>query len=97
MCELVVEDITRRVEKAFGEKKVLAGVFLNIEGAFDNIAYESIKRDAEWREIGTPIAKWIDFALRNRITQTSVATSIKEVSVTWECPHGALYRRSCGA
>lgn len=57
-CELIIHELSCRAER---------GPFLDIESAFDNTAYKPITRGAKRRQIGTPIIKWIDFALRNKI------------------------------
>ena len=41
-CDSALTEVTQRIEKALSQGEKFLGVFLDIEGAFDNVTYEAL-------------------------------------------------------
>jgi len=54
------------IEKSAMRGKHALGVFLDIEGAFDNLDFEIIRRSLEKRDVNSQFISWYDFLLKNR-------------------------------
>ena len=64
--ENALHQVVNRLEKAIlGEQFALAA-FVDIEGAFDNVRFDSFKKALEAHHAHPVIIRWIDFMLRNR-------------------------------
>lgn len=89
-CELAIHELTNRIENALNSKEIALGAFLDIEGAFDNTSFDSIKRAVEERGVSRPVTNWIDSALRNRKIITSIGRVDGRASVARGCPQGGV-------
>lgn len=52
-CVLVIHELVRKTEKALGDKEIALEAFMDIEGAFNNISFLSIKTAAEEYGVNT--------------------------------------------
>lgn len=43
LCKMSIQDLARKIENPLANKEIVLGVFLDIEGAFDNTSFGSIK------------------------------------------------------
>ncbi len=79
-----------RIEKALGHKKLVLSVFLDIQGAFDNVSLRSA--EAGMRAHGFPefINKWYMRYLRTRICYTEVNGARAACRLTRGTPQGGI-------
>ena len=64
--ESAIHKLTRRIEDAKIHKQDAIGIFLDIEGAFDNISFKAIKEGLIEAGIPDQIARWIFSLTSNR-------------------------------
>ena len=55
----LLHDVVYNIEKAFSQKQSGLGVFLDIEGAFDSVSFDSIMEAARAHGIPSIISSWI--------------------------------------
>ncbi|XP_054289937.1 uncharacterized protein LOC129005144 [Macrosteles quadrilineatus] len=55
-----------KIEETLEHQEFLAGVFMNIQGAFDNVSYNSIDAAVRSRGISPDLAAWINALLKSR-------------------------------
>lgn len=78
------------IEKAFAQKQSCLGVFLDIEGAFDNVSFDAILEAARNHGLPTMITNWIHQMLKNRhLFSTLRQAAIRKLSVCG-CPQGGV-------
>ena len=86
----LLHDVVYNIEKAFSQKHSGLGVFLDIEGAFDSVSFNSIMEAARSHGIPSIISNWILAMLSNRILCCSLRqTEIRRLSVCG-CPQGGV-------
>ena len=86
----LLHDVVYNIEKAFSQKQSCLGVFLDIEGAFDNVPFHSIMEAARAHGIPSIISNWIHAMLSNRILCSSLRQAeIRRLSVCG-CPQGGV-------
>lgn len=66
------------------------GVFIDIEGAFDNTSVKSIKRAVESKGIHPVICGWISHMLKHRRIYASVNDEQVGVTAARGCPQGGV-------
>lgn len=64
--ETALHQLVVKIEKALDNKMFALGIFMDIEGAFDNTSYNSIKKAAQTHGIDTNLTRWIDAMLTGR-------------------------------
>jgi len=74
-CELANE-LSLKIEKILRDKEVELRVFMDIEGAFDNTSFKSIKTVAEDHAVDSTMCSWIDGMLCSRLVVFSIGNSI---------------------
>ncbi|XP_054287676.1 uncharacterized protein LOC129003409 [Macrosteles quadrilineatus] len=79
-----------RIEDTLDHKEILAGVFMDIQGAFDNVSYQSIEEALTDREIPQEIVCWIMALLRSREISATVGDSSVIVEARRGCPQGGV-------
>ena len=85
-----IHKITRKIEDALSEGHQALGLFLDIEGAFDNISFEAIKSNLIKSGIPPTVYNWIYHMVSNRtITLTLNGISISR-TLTRGCPQGGV-------
>ena len=67
--------VVKRLEKCLEHKEISLGVFLDIEGAFDNTSFKTIITAARERGLEETCCRWIEFMLRGRLVHTSLIRS----------------------
>ena len=85
-----IHKLTRRIEDAIQHGQIGLGIFLDVEGAFDNIKYSSIHKALEDAEIPSGIADWIKTMLSDR----TITIQLHGLSITRKiskgCPQGGI-------
>ena len=88
--ETALQQLVVRVEKALDQQEIVLGVFLDIEGAFDNTSYDSMCSALSRHEVDQTIVRWIRATLEGRLVITALGVS-PGVS---RCPRAALRGKS---
>lgn len=80
----------KRVENALENKEIALAAFLDVEGAFDNTGYESIRQAALNRGIPRETVKWVSFMLEHRKVTAQIGDECITVKTTRGCPQGGV-------
>lgn len=86
----LLHNVVHDIEKAFSLKHSSLGVFLDIEGAFDNVSFESIIEAARMYGVPPFITSWIHNMLSNRILCSSLRQAVIRVLSLCGCPQGGV-------
>jgi hypothetical protein len=65
-CETAPHNLVRRIEVALIQKTFALGTFLDIEGSFDIVSYDSMIIACREHTIDDRSMKWINSMLKNR-------------------------------
>lgn len=88
--EAAIHRLTRKIEDALQNGQYALGVFLDVEGAFDNIRFRSIYGALLEAKIPSVLAQWIIVM----VTERSIILTLHGVSITRKihkgCPQGGI-------
>jgi hypothetical protein len=84
--ETALHQLVVRVEKALDQQEMAFGVFLDIEGAFDNTAYDSMCAALSRHREEHTIVQWVRAALEGRRATASLVGHSRNVAISKECP-----------
>ena len=88
--EAAIHKLTRKIEDAICHGNLSLCIFLDIEGAFDNISHTSMKRAMYEHNFPPTIAEWIFHMISNRsVTLSEKNTSIIR-NISKGCPQGGV-------
>jgi len=88
--ESAIHKIIRSIEDAIAAGNQALGVFLDIEGAFDNISFEAMLKNLTSSGIPSTFTNWIYYMISNRtLTLTLNDCSITR-KITRGCPQGGV-------
>ncbi|XP_063975161.1 uncharacterized protein LOC135161488 [Diachasmimorpha longicaudata] len=73
------------------------GVFIDIEGAFDNTSFDTIEKAAASFGIEESVTKWIAAMLRTRVVHSTLGDSAVRAAAGWGCRRGGLSPLCCGS
>jgi ribonuclease HI len=76
--EHALHRVTSQVEEALLCQKYALALFLDIEGAFDNVNFNSFSETLYRRGVRPSIVRWIDFMIRNRTVTADLADARQE-------------------
>jgi hypothetical protein len=82
--------LTTSIEAALREKEIGLGIFIDIEGAFDNATFESVKKEAINKGVDDPIIRWLKAILTNRLISAEVNGVSSTVMAVKVCPQGGV-------
>jgi len=88
--ESALSDMVGRIEGALNKNEFALGVFLDIQGAFDNVRPESIIQGMKDKGIGKHLIDWYDFFLRNRRMEVEHQGVNIEKYLTLGTPQGGV-------
>ena len=77
--ETALHEFVRRIELSLAKKRTALGIFLDIVGAFDNIAHNGIAGALRELKVSSFFVHWIENLLRHRIIQVELNGEIKKV------------------
>jgi hypothetical protein len=77
-------------------KEIALGVFLDIEGAFDNASFNAITTAARERGLEETCCRWVRSILERRMVHTSLMGSNLTVQVVGGCPQEGVLSPLCG-
>ena len=78
-------------EKALDQQEIALGVFLDIEGAFDNTSYESMCSAFTRHRVDQTIVRWITATLEGRLDTAALGEVSRSVAVSRGCPPGGSF------
>ena len=70
--DTALHELVMRIEEAIINKKFALGIFLDIEGAFDNVPFEVINHSLAQFNFPGAVQRWIDYILRRRLLEFSL-------------------------
>ena len=85
---LAVKSLVADIEKVLAYKNNAIGLSLDIEGAFDNVQYEVLKRALESKNVSINIINWIYSMLNTRVLECETADNIIQFKPSRGCPQG---------
>ena len=85
-----IHNLTRKIEDAVNRGDYAIGVFLDIEGAFDNISFSSITDALTELQIPTVFVDWIHHMISNRYVSITFGGHTVRRRVTKGCPQGGV-------
>ena len=88
--ETALHEFVLRIEKGMAGKKMVLGAFLDIEGAFDNVAFSSVARSLESLGVPGVLRHWIENMLVDRVIQVELAGDTVEREITKGNPQGGI-------
>ena len=94
--DAALHKLVHTIERRIAKKGFVLGTFLDIEGAFDNISFNAIKKTIEKSEIDSTTCNWIFNMISNRYTTIILKNAKKRFKITKGCPQGGCFLHSCG-
>ena len=89
-CETALSFMTSQIESAFTAKGFALGVYLDIQGAFDNVSTESIVDGMRAKNFPTVTIKWYSYYLSHRTMVTEHQNISIEKRLTRGTPQGGV-------
>jgi len=86
--ETALLQLVVRAEKALYQQEIALGVFLNIDGAFDNTSYDSMCSALTRHRVDQTIVRWIRATLEGRLATAALGDVSRSVAVSRGCPQG---------
>ena len=88
--ETALHQLVVRVEKALDQQEIALGVFLDIQGAFDNTSYDSMCTALTRHGAEHTIVRWIRVTLEGRLATAALGDATRNVVVSRGCPQGGV-------
>lgn len=82
--------LVSKIENAIRYKEIALAAFIDVEGAFDNTGYDSIKAAADERHIEPESVDWILEMLECRIVSAQLGEEKIAIKTTRGCPQGGV-------
>ena len=88
--DTALHKVVRKIENTLMHKGIAMATFLDIEGAFDNVAFSAIERALHNKLKDTKTAKWITYMISNRQIKTSLLGHTLVFRLSKGCPQGGI-------
>ena len=85
-----IHKLTRKIENSISNGNQALGIFLDIEGAFDNISFTAIKDSLERHRLPPTISNWIYFMVSNRTIALTLSGCTITRTISRGCPQGGV-------
>ncbi|XP_030758518.1 uncharacterized protein LOC115884150 [Sitophilus oryzae] len=85
--ELSLNNLVGEIKNTFNRKEIAVGIFLDIEGEFNNVTPQSLLGAVKARGVEATITEWIEQMLKNRIATTSLSGESVRFVPGRGCPH----------
>ena len=85
-----IHKLVRKLEMAMLNKGMALGTFLDIEGAFDNVSFDSIEKALSKNCKSPGVNRWIMSMIRRRTTKVELQGKEKVISILRGCPQGGI-------
>jgi hypothetical protein len=84
--ETALHQLVVRVENALDQQEIALGVFLDIEGAFNNTSYDSMCEALVRHGVDYTIARWVKATLECQQAIATLGSLSRSVAVSRGCP-----------
>jgi len=88
--DTALHNLVGRIERALNNKEYALGIFLDIEGAFNNASLASLLNVMRSKGVVATVIRWIDFMLSNRIARANSGITNLEVCLLKGFPQGGV-------
>ena len=88
--EAALHKVTHTIERRIAKKGYVLGVFLDIEGAFDNVSFKAISEAVRATKVDLATAQWIINMVTNRFITLSHKDKSRRVQIRRGCPQGGI-------
>jgi len=88
--ETALHQLVVQVEKALDQQEIALGVFLDIEGAFNNTSYDTMCAALARHGVDYIIIQWIRATLEGQLATVTVSEFSRSVAVSRGCPQGGV-------
>jgi len=88
--ETALHQLVVWVEKALDQQEIALGVFLDVEGAFDNTSYDFMCSALTRHGVDQTIVRWIGATLEGRMATAAFGGVSRSVAVSRGCPQGGV-------
>ena len=88
--EAALHKVAHKIEKRIAKKGFVLGVFLDIEGAFDNVSFKAISDAIRATKVDTTTANWIINMVTNRYITIKHKDASKRIHIKRGCPQGGI-------
>jgi hypothetical protein len=88
--ETALDQLVVRVDKVLEQRDTALGVFLDIEGAFNNTSYDSITAAMDRHGVSPTIRRWIRATLEGRRATATLGGVSRNSAVARGCPQGGI-------
>ena len=88
--ESALHQLVTKIERTIVEGQYALGIFLDIEGAFDNVSFKSITEALTKLQLPLEIVRWINALLRSRTVTVTVQGKSVSKKVKKGCPQGGI-------
>ena len=82
--------VVHKIETAIQTQKVAVAMFLDIEAAFNNATFGSMREVLVEKGVVMPLIDWITFTLENRVATAQQGSFRAEKGITKGCPQGGI-------
>jgi hypothetical protein len=88
--ETALHYLVVRIERALEQQEMALGVFLDIEGAFNNTSYDTLCAALARHGVGHTLVRWIRATLEGRRATATLGNSSRSVMVSKGCTQGGV-------
>ena len=88
--ETALHQLVVQVEKVLDQQELALGVFLDIEGAFNNTSYDSMCVALASLGVERTIVRWVKATLEGRRATAMLGNLSRSVAVSRGCPQGGV-------
>jgi hypothetical protein len=88
--ETALHQLVVQVKKALDQQKIALGIFLDIEGAFNNTSYHSMCAALARHGVDHTIVRWIRATLEGRLAMATRGGLTRSVAVSRGCIQGGV-------
>ena len=88
--EAALHKVTHLIERRIAKKGYVLGVFLDIEGAFDNVSFKAISDSIKATNIDPATAQWIINMVSSRFITIKHKETTRRVRIKRGCPQGGI-------
>ena len=88
--ETALSTLVDLIEKAMARGEYALVTFLDIEGAFDNVSYDSVELAMKEKNVNPLITKWYTSYLRDRYMHTEISGEERRRALTKGVPQGGV-------
>ena len=89
--ESALHGLVSRLEEVIVAGNYSLAIFLDIQGAFDNVSFDAISESLREAEVDWGLARWINNMLRNRSTEVEWAGTKVTINMRKGCTQGGAF------